>query len=39
MAIIPNNLRSDNARSIVTGTERNSAQALRPTFGGWGPRI
>jgi hypothetical protein len=39
MAIISNTPLSDPARSAVLGTERNSAQALRPTFSGWGPRI
>jgi hypothetical protein len=39
MATIPNTLLSDPARPAVGGTERNSAQALRPTFSGWGPRI
>jgi hypothetical protein len=40
MATISNSLLSDpSARPTVGGTERNSAQALRPTFTGWGPRI
>jgi hypothetical protein len=39
MATIPNSLLSDPNRPTVRGTERDSAQALRPTFSGWGPRI
>jgi hypothetical protein len=39
MTIIPNYTLSESARPTVRGPERNSAQSLRPTFTGWGPRI
>jgi len=35
---LPGNARSDRTLSTLPD-ERNSAQALRPTFDGWGPRI
>lgn len=38
MVIIPNYTLPE-ARPTVHGPERNSAQSLRPTFTGWGPRI
>lgn len=39
MVLIPNYILSEPARPTVCGPERNSAQSLRPTFTGWGPRI
>lgn len=39
MVIIPNYTLSEPDRPTVRGPERNSAQSLRPTFTGWGPRI
>ncbi len=39
MVIIPNYILSEPARPTVSAPERNSAQSLRPTFTGWGPRI
>jgi hypothetical protein len=39
MLITPNYILSDTDRPLVRGPERNSAQSLRPTFTGWGPRI
>ena len=39
MVIIPKSTLNDPARPTVQAPERNSAQSLRPTFSGWGPRI
>lgn len=39
MVIIPGNRFSESQRPTVRAPERNSAQSLRPTFSGWGPRI
>jgi hypothetical protein len=39
MVIISNCTLSEPARPTVHAPERNSAQSLRPTFTGWGPRI
>jgi hypothetical protein len=39
MVIIPKRTLSDPALPTVQAQERNSAQSLRPTFTGWGPRI
>lgn len=39
MTIIPKYTLSEPARPTVQAPERNSAQSLRPTFSGWGPRI
>ena len=39
MVIIPVNRFSESQRPTVRAPERNSAQSLRPTFSGWGPRI
>lgn len=39
MVIIPGNRFSESERPTVRAPERNSAQSLRPTFSGWGPKI
>ncbi len=44
MTTIPNKTlpgagRSDRSLSARPNEERNSAQSLRPTFDGWGPRL
>ena len=42
MTTIPNKTLPGGARSdpaLPTNDERNSAQSLRPTFDGWGPRL
>jgi hypothetical protein len=36
---LPGGLRPDPERSTLPNDDRNSAQALRPTFDGWGPRL
>jgi hypothetical protein len=39
MVITPNSIHSENSRLIVPGSDLNSAQSLRTTFAGWGPRL
>ena len=40
MVIIPSNSLPHDARPALSLPEpRNSAQSLRPTFDGWGPRL
>lgn len=39
MVVIPKSIQSETARPTVQAPERNTAQSLRPTFTGWGPRI
>jgi hypothetical protein len=36
---LPGGDRSDRALPALPNDERNSAQSLRPTFDGWGPRL
>ncbi len=36
---LPGGARSDPAMPTLPNDERNSAQSLRPTFDGWGPRL
>ena len=39
MLIIPKRTLAEPEHPTVQAPERNSAQSLRPTFTGWGPRI
>jgi hypothetical protein len=36
---LPAGARPDDALPRLPSDERNSAQSLRPTFDGWGPRL
>jgi hypothetical protein len=36
---LPGGVRQDGALPTMPIDERNSAQSLRPTFDGWGPRL
>jgi hypothetical protein len=36
---LPGGAQSDRTLPTRRGDERNSAQSLRPTFDGWGPRL
>ncbi|HZV77686.1 MAG TPA: hypothetical protein VFF63_08020 [Candidatus Babeliales bacterium] len=36
---LPGGARFDRTSPALPNNERNSAQALRPTFEGWGPRL
>jgi hypothetical protein len=36
---LPRGARDDRELPALAGDERNSAQSLRPTFHGWGPRL
>jgi len=39
MVTIPNKSLPEHGRPTVTADERNSAQSLRTTFAGWGPKL
>jgi hypothetical protein len=36
---LPGGARTDRTHPTLPSDERNSSQALRPTFEGWGPRL
>jgi hypothetical protein len=36
---LPGGVRPDGSLSRLPSDDRNSAQSLRPTFDGWGPRL
>jgi hypothetical protein len=36
---LPVGARDDQALALTPSDKRNSAQSLRPTFDGWGPRL
>ncbi len=39
MLVIPTTLKTFGGRNVPATNENNCAQALRPTFAGWGPKI
>lgn len=39
MLVIPTTIKPLGGRTIGAVDEANCAQALRPTFGGWGPKL
>jgi hypothetical protein len=39
MLVIPTTIKPLGGRTLAALDEPNCAQALRPTFGGWGPKL
>jgi len=37
--VIPTTIKTLGGRTLAANDDANQAQALRPTFGGWGPKL
>jgi hypothetical protein len=37
--VIPTTIKTLGGRTLAANDDANCAQALRPTFGGWGPKL